>query len=96
MKNDSKATYLTRDAVLKLLSDEETARVSSAEAAPALVDGDEYVDLKHLEKGVRRAGSAPVHMGEVLPRKSVGDATWSAIVARLAPRPGEASALHRP
>ncbi len=77
--------YVTRDAILKLLSDDEVARVSTKEAGPPLVDGDEYVDLAHLNQGVRRMqASTPIKMGEVLPRSAVADKTWSKICARLA------------
>lgn len=76
--------YVTRDAILKLLSDEENARVSLREEGPSLAEGDEYVDLKHPNRGVRRMQAATkVTMGEVLPRSTVQPATWSKICARL-------------
>jgi hypothetical protein len=50
-----------------------------------LEEGDEYVDLGHLEHGVRRAEGRPrIPMGRVLPRKAVRDATWIKIVEQLA------------
>ena len=39
----NRTEYVTRDAILKLLSDEETARVSAREGGPPLVNGDEYL-----------------------------------------------------
>ena len=84
-KGDAMSAYITRDAILALLSDVEVASVSTAEAAPGLAAGDEFIDLVHLDKGVRRAGKPAVPMGEVLPRKAVRAATWSAIVKQLAP-----------
>ena len=57
MKNDERTAYVTRDTILKLLSDDEVAKVSTAETASRLADGDEYLDLEHLDKGVRRAGA---------------------------------------
>jgi hypothetical protein len=82
MKSDNRAAYVTRDAILKQLSDAEVACVSTAETAAGLVDGDEYLDMEHLDRGVRRApGGTP--MGRVLPRKAVHEDTWRKIVAQL-------------
>ena len=80
-----KSDYRTRAAILKLLSDEEAARVSTLEAGPRLADGDEYVDLEHPYRGVRLVqADSTLKMSEVLPRSAVHDATWSKICARLA------------
>ena len=76
--------FTTRERILKLLSDEEVASVSRAETAECLGDGDEYLDLQHLDRGVRRAGKMTAPMGRVLPRKSVKDRTWLKIIECLA------------
>ncbi len=77
--------YATRHAILQLLSDDEVARVSMKEAGPRLVDGDEYVDLEHLNMGVLRVqASTQMRIGNVLPRSAVADTTWSKICAELA------------
>jgi hypothetical protein len=67
MVDGPKKNALTREAILCLLSDAEVAKVSGAEDAPRLVDGDEYLDLEDPRSGVRqvRAGSA-VRPGQVL------------------------------
>ena len=83
MTTETRTDYVTRDSILKLLSDDEVAVVSNAETAARITDGDEYVDLEHLDQGVRRAQKATVHAGSVLPRKAVQEATWSKILARL-------------
>ena len=83
MKHDQKLAYTTRNDVLKLLSDEEVARVSTAEASAGLVAGDEYLDLEQLERGVLRAPGPSTPMGRVLSRKSVGDSTWRRILTQL-------------
>jgi hypothetical protein len=84
MTDAQRAEQVTRDTVLKLLSNEEIARVSTAEAASALTEGKEYLDLEHLEQGVQRAkASTKVAMGHVLPRSAVRDETWSKILAQL-------------
>ncbi len=43
---DTRSEYITRESILKLLSDEEIARISTAETAKALAVGAEYVDLE--------------------------------------------------
>jgi hypothetical protein len=80
-----RADQLTRDSVLTLLSDDEVARVSTAESELRLWDGDEYVDLGRLNLGVLRAVGMTTLMGRVLPRKSVRETTWTKILALLAP-----------
>ena len=84
MKNDKKTEYITRDSVLKLLSDEEVAKVSTAETAVYLSAGDEYLDLENLDRGVQRAPATETPMGRVLPKKAVHKDTWDKIVAKLA------------
>jgi hypothetical protein len=85
MTDAKRAEQTARDAVLKLLSDEETARVSTAETASKLADGAEYVDLEQLDRGVQRARpGAGVTMGHILPRSAVSKETWNKIVAHLA------------
>jgi hypothetical protein len=86
MKNHEREQYLNRDAVLQLLSDAEVASVSTAETAARLQDGDEYLDLEHLDEGVQRAAAASTPMGRVLPRKAVQEETWGKILKRLAAR----------
>lgn len=90
MMNTQRNEYATRDNLMKLLSDEEVARVSTAETAAQLADGDEYVDLEMLGGGVRKAtGKGTTPMGRVLPRKAVLEATWRKILLLLAARPGD-------
>ena len=84
MKTDIRTEYVTRDSILKLLSDDEVARVSNAETAARLADGEEYIDLAHPSRGVRRAKGDDVLMGSVLPKKAVQESTWTSIVAELA------------
>ena len=83
MKNDLRSDYLTRDSILKVLSDEEVASVSTAETADRLMDGDEYLDLEQLRQGVQKALQTTIPMGRVLPRKAVHANTWNKIVAQL-------------
>ncbi len=85
MTESKRAEHVARESILKLLSNEEIARVSTAESASRLREGEEYLDLEHLDQGVQRAQSATkVAMGQVLPRSAVGVETWSKILAQLA------------
>ncbi len=85
MTNNQRTEYVLRNAIMNLLSDEEVARVSTAETAVRLADGDEYIDLERLNQGVHRASQAahPTPMGRVLPRKAVHQDTWSKILVKL-------------
>jgi hypothetical protein len=85
MTESKHAELVVRDTILKMLSSEEIARVSNAEAAYRLSDGEEYFDLGHLDQGVQRAHSATqVPMGQVLPRAAIHPETWNKILARMA------------
>jgi len=85
MKSDMRSENIARESVLKLLSDDEVASVSTAETATHLLDGDEYLDLEQPERGVQQARKAGPTMGRVLPRKAVHKDTWSKILTVLGP-----------
>ena len=79
-KNEEK-----RESIIKLLTDAEVAKVSTAEGAPRLVEGDEYVDLEDLAAGVQLVQATPrIAPGHALPRSAVSDATWAKIVKTVA------------
>ena len=88
MKNEKRKDYITREKVLKQLSDNEVGAVATAETATRLADGDEFIDLEYFERGVQRAPQTTTPMGRVLPRKSVPPGTWDKIVAQLPARAG--------
>ena len=84
MTDHARADLVGRDTILKFLSDEETARVSTAETAASIRDGAEYLDLQHIDQGILTAkGGTKVAMGHVVPRSAVSAATWSKILASL-------------
>lgn len=85
MTNAQRADYVARDAILKLLSNEELDRVSSAESSGVLCEGAEYLDLQQLDRGVQRAAAEyDMRVGSVLPRSAIGNDTWTRILAELA------------
>jgi len=85
MTDAKRAEHVTREKVLNLLSDEETAKVSMKETATTLIAGDEYLDLEHLEQGIQQANSTvSVSANNILPRSAISAATWSKINAALA------------
>ena len=84
MTHVTRNALVARDTILKLLSNAETAKVSSAEGATGLADGAEYLDLEHIDQGIQRANaSTKVVMGHVVPRSAVSDGTWNKILAQL-------------
>ena len=83
MEQSKRAQLVSRDAILALLSDEEAARVSSAEGRNDLRVGDEYIDLQHLDQGVQQAFGPTKHEGNLLPRTAVLATTWQKIQAQM-------------
>jgi hypothetical protein len=79
-----KKDLITREAILALLSDAEVAKVSRAEDAPRLIEGDEYVDLEDLAAGVRQVHEKSPRAAHLLPRSAVSDSTWQKVVRALA------------
>ena len=84
MSGSTRNELSARNSIMMLLTDEETARVSTAEASGTLADGSEFLDLEHLERGVQRvAGAIPAAKAHVIPRNAVGNNTWRKIVSHL-------------
>jgi hypothetical protein len=85
MNTKSKVDLLTRDAILGLLTDAEVAKVSNAEDAPSLIEGDHYIDLLDLEAGIQEVQStARTAPGHALPQSAVSDASWTKIIRAIA------------
>jgi hypothetical protein len=84
VKNNHRTENVTRESILKLLSDDEVSSVCTVETAPSLAANDEFVDLEQLERGVQKAQGAGPVMGTILPRKAVHEKTWSKILTALA------------
>ncbi|MDB4957520.1 MAG: hypothetical protein JWO36_5089 [Myxococcales bacterium] len=81
MNVDKRIEYQTRSEILNLLSDEEAGMVSTAETG-RIPEGDEYLDLEHLELGVLRA-EPNTQAAHTLPRAAVRDTTWERILIVL-------------
>lgn len=81
--NAKRTSYVTRQNVLDLLTDAESADVSNAEST-RLSEGEEYLDLQHLEAGVRRAIATTTVTGNALARRAVHPDSWRKILACLA------------
>ena len=80
MKTDKLQEYVIRQEVMKLLSEEEVAKVNLAETTACLREGQEYLDLERTVQGVRWASRASVPTGRVLPRDAVPASTWGKIL----------------
>jgi hypothetical protein len=90
MNKNLRHAYVVRDGIMNLLSDDEVVRVSMAETAERLAEGEEYINLEQIERGVLRATGARLPMGRVLPRNAVHLDTWTKILMRLTgPSTGE-------
>jgi hypothetical protein len=87
VKDNALNTYITRESILMLLSDDEVAAVATAETATRLPDGDEYLDMEHLEQGVQCAHHNKMPMGRMLPKKAVQVETWKKLLAKLPSHP---------
>ena len=75
---------LTRESILALLTDAEVAKISAAESAPRLVEGDDYLDLEDLAAGVQQVHAIPrAKTSHVVARSAVSDATWAKIVSAV-------------
>ena len=84
MNQNTRSDYLMLDGILNLLSDDEVAKVATAETTTHLTNGEQYLDLERLERGVQCApGNAPA-MGRLLIKSAVHPTTWEQILARLA------------
>ena len=71
--------------VLKLLAHGEYADFSEGPAiAQALRNGDEYLDLDQLARGVQRARIGVELGAHVLPRRAIHEDTWRKIRRHLA------------
>ena len=85
MNESSGAGHAVREAILGILSDEEVAKVSTAEATSVMGAGQEFIDLENLGLGIQRVNAATtVKMAHVLPRKAVSAQTWPKLVDYLA------------
>ena len=78
MQNKKHHELVSRENLLKILSDEELARVRMK---AHLTGGDEFIDLIQIENGVQRAKES--NPTDVLPRKAVHENTWRKIVTHL-------------
>jgi hypothetical protein len=80
-----RAEYVSRDTILKMLSDEEMAKVGTAESATGLKEGEQYLDLEHLDKGIQhaQASMSKLTTSHIVPRSAVRGETWSKILAQL-------------
>lgn len=86
MKYPAKTDSDNRESVLKLLSNDEVARLST-EGIPPLADGDDYIDFAAPENGVRTVHKAmQLTAGQVLPRTAVSAETWAKISGRFGTR----------
>jgi hypothetical protein len=83
MSTGSQMEQETREKVLRLLSDDEIASASTAEATAGPLEGEEFLDLNDLGAGVRVALGSTPGMSHLLLRRSVHQDTWKKILVQL-------------
>lgn len=72
----------SRDSVCSLLTAPERASVSDG-ASTRLTQGEEYVDLLHIDRGVCRAVATTTVTGQVVARRAVHADSWRRVLAHL-------------
>lgn len=83
MSNGSHIQREAREKILRLLSDDEVAMVSTAETTRAPLEGEEFLDLEELGRGVLVALGSTPGMSHLLLRRSVHRDTWKRILEEL-------------
>lgn len=81
---DKRQENITREEILDMLSDEEVSMESVAEEPRQLIEGDEFIDLEHLDKGIQEVHfNTKVNPSKVIVRSAIRDVTWDKIIKRL-------------
>ena len=80
---NNRTEFVFRHSILGLLSDDEVASVSTAPSAIGLSDGDEYLDLEQLDRGIRLARAMSAQTGCVLSKRAVSKTTWNKVLTQL-------------
>jgi hypothetical protein len=91
VNDTTKTEHITRESIMRLLSDDEVASVCTAETKVRPLEGEEYLDLDNLDQGVRSALGTSPNMSRLLLRRSVHGQTWNKILKLLValhPAPG--------
>ena len=83
MNHHAKTEHVAREDILMLLTDAEVSSVCTAETASRPLDGEEYLDLEDLRRGVRSTIGKTPAMGRLLLRRAVQHSTWTKILKRL-------------
>jgi hypothetical protein len=84
MESNNKKEYITRQEILDMLSDEEVTKVAIEEEPSHFFEGDEYIDLENLEKGVQKFSAAlKKNSNNILAHGAVSDETWGKIIEKL-------------
>jgi hypothetical protein len=80
---NNRTEFVFRHSILGILSDDEVASVRTPETAMRLSDGEEYLDLEQLDRGVCLAKGVTGPTACVLSRTAVREATWSKVLKQL-------------
>jgi hypothetical protein len=83
VKTESHTNLVTRDIILKLLSDNEEIGAARGDATMKLASGEQYIDLERLDRGVQYADVTITLRGRIVPRNGIHAPTWDAIMNEL-------------
>jgi len=90
--HNASARPRTRDAVIALLGPDDAVRVQAAEAKANVGAGENYLDLHHLDHGVRCPAADATAITNVVPKSAVSDRLWQFLLAQT-PQQQHAEAL---
>ena len=78
MTTPVRTQLVARENILKLLSDEEIVKASTAQSTSGLADRREYLDLENLDQSIQWvSGLSIVKMDRITSRNVVEPETWS-------------------
>jgi hypothetical protein len=83
--------YVSREHLLTLLGPKDAAVVTEAEARASVSIGEDYLDLHHLEHGVRKANGYAGKLTNVLSKRAVSEELWLRVLSHT-PQPRLATA----
>ena len=84
MKPDLLTEYRVRRQVVELLSEADAARLEKVLSIGILEDGEEYIEVDHVSRGVQRAHTGMLlGRSRLILRRALDPDTWSQLVALL-------------
>jgi hypothetical protein len=81
---DKGMSLVRREDILNILSDAELEKVTSMEEPLKLQEGDEYIDLGHIDRGIQEVhAKSNINVGNIIPHSAVKEETWKKIIKKI-------------